>query len=545
MIPPSASSLLALSAVVSTAWAATVDPVLEPKDFDVADALLDLGVDVTEIPALAEDSKRSTAGCAAACKSLKFLYGDAAVETKGEVAYEAFTSSFWSANQGDVDPHCIFKPSKGKDVSVVVLLSRLTQCPFAAKSGGHAAMAGASSVEGGITISFMNMQGVSLSKDKKVASVEPGNTWGPVFEKLAKSDVTVVGGRLSNIGVGGLTTGGGISYFSNLHGWACDNVDSYEVVLANGAIVKASAKQHKDLYWALRGGGNNFGLVVKFNLKTVPLPGGQMWGGNRAFTEDKFPELTKAVVGLVNNSPKDPKAGFWAVWGELNGTKLALPTLYYSEPDGGDAQIWDEIDAIAPVSDTTGNKEIGAWAKENMEGAPIGLREMYYVISTKVDSGIVDFFKDLFFEKLPEVENIPGIFPNIVVQGITTPQLKKMQTNGGNALGLDVKDGPLLIVQLCTMWLNKSDDEAIYKWMSDIMKKTKDESKARGLDNDYLYMNYASQFQDVVTNYGADNKAKLKSISKKYDPQQVFQVLQPGYFKLEGAPVPNSGYFSH
>ncbi|KAM0424329.1 hypothetical protein ACHAPT_010475 [Fusarium lateritium] len=544
MIPPSASSLLALSAVVSTAWAAT-DPALEPETFDVADALLDLGVDVSEIPALAEDSKRSTAGCAAACTSLKFLYGDAAVETKGEGAYEAFTSSYWSANQGDVDPHCIFKPSKAKQVSVVVLLSRLKQCPFAAKSGGHAAFAGASSVEGGITISFTNLQGVSLSKDKKIASIEPGNTWGPVFEQLSKSDVTVIGGRLSNIGVGGLTTGGGISYFSNLHGWACDNVESYEVVLANGAIVKASANKHKDLYWALRGGGNNFGLVVKFNLKTVPLPKGQMWGGMRTYTEDKFPELTDAVVDLVNNSPKDPKAGFWAVWAALNGTKVAIPTLYYAEPDAGDAAIWDDLNAITPVADTTGNKEIGPWAKENMEGAPIGLREMYYVISTKVDSGIVNFFKDLFFETLPTVEKIPGIFPNIVVQGITIPQLKKMKTNGGNALGLDVKDGPVLIVQLCAMWLNKSDDAAVYRWMSDVMEKTKAESKSRGLDNDYLYMNYASQFQDVVTNYGADNKAKLKSISKKYDPQQVFQVLQPGYFKLEGAPIPNSGYFSH
>ena len=130
------------------------------------------------------------------------------------MAYEAFTSSYWSANQGDVDPQCIFKPSKAKDVSVVVLLSRLTQCPFAAKSGGHAAMAGASSAEGGITISFTNLKGISLSKDKKIASIEPGNTWGPVFEELSKSDVTVIGGRLSNIGVGGLTTGGIVFYIS-------------------------------------------------------------------------------------------------------------------------------------------------------------------------------------------------------------------------------------------------------------------------------------------------------------------------------------------
>jgi FAD/FMN-containing dehydrogenase len=95
-------------------------------------------------------------------------------------------------------------------------LARLAQCPFAAKSGGHAAFAGASSVEGGITISFANLKDVSLSKDKKIASIEPGNTWGPVYEQLAKSDVSVIGGRLYNIGVGGLTTGGKCNYLTDI-----------------------------------------------------------------------------------------------------------------------------------------------------------------------------------------------------------------------------------------------------------------------------------------------------------------------------------------
>jgi FAD/FMN-containing dehydrogenase len=76
-----------------------------------------------------------------------------------------------------------------------------------------------------------------------------------------------------------LTTGGGISFFSNVYGWACDNVQSYDVVTASGIIVRASPTQFPDLYWSLRGGGNNFGLVVNFNLATVSFPGQTMWGG--------------------------------------------------------------------------------------------------------------------------------------------------------------------------------------------------------------------------------------------------------------------------
>ncbi|KPM34456.1 hypothetical protein AK830_g12112 [Neonectria ditissima] len=540
MFPLSIVSLLALRFTT-----AATSHLLETSEFNITEALLDNGVDVSQIPALADYAKRSDDGCAAACATLKLLYGNESTETKDETAYQAFTDAYWSSNQADVNPYCIFKPTRSTQVPVLVLLSRLTQCPFAAKSGGHAAFAGASSIEGGITVSFANLNGIALSKDKKIASIEPGNIWGTVFEELTKSDVTVVGGRLYNIGVGGLTTGGGISFFSNLYGWACDNVDSYEVVLANGIIVEASASQYSDLYWALRGGGNNFGLVVSFNLKTVPLVGGEMWGGSRFYTEGAFPKVTEAFVNIINNSPQDPKAGLYLVWAYSGGVKLALPALYYSQPDGGNATIWNDFNAISSISDTTKNRVLSEWGKETMNNSPPGLREIYYVVTTKADHDILAFAIDAFYSSVPSVADIPGIIPNLVVQGITVPHLQQMKKNGGNALGLDDTEGPFYILQLCAMWDNKSDDATVYRWMSDILEKVTTEAKSRGVDNDYVYMNYASQFQDVVATYGASNKARLKAVAKKYDPQQVFQVLQPGYFKLDRAPIPNSGYFSH
>ena len=127
-----------------------------------------------------------------------------------------------------MDPQCIFKPTTSKDVSILVLIARLTQCPFAVKSGGHAAFAGASSSQGGITVSFENMKSITLSKDKGVASIEPGNTWYDVYSTLEPENLAVVGGRVSAIGVGGLTLGGGISFFSGQYGWACDNVGEYK-----------------------------------------------------------------------------------------------------------------------------------------------------------------------------------------------------------------------------------------------------------------------------------------------------------------------------
>ncbi|KAL3299970.1 6-hydroxy-d-nicotine oxidase [Colletotrichum asianum] len=539
-------SVLALSLTTSISAQEPTDvaSVVEPSDFNVTEALLGQGVDVNELPGLSELSKRSDLGCSIACNSLKIIFGDDAVETRNEGAFTNFTASYWSSNQAEVTPYCIVKPSKPAQVSVVVLLSRLTQCPFAAKSGGHAAMAGASNIEGGITVSFINMRDITLSADKTIASIQPGNIWGDVYQQLTKSDLTVVGGRLYNIGVGGLTTGGGISYFSNLYGWACDNVASYDVVLASGVIVRATPSQFPDLYWALRGGGNNFGLVVSFNLFTIPLPGGQMWGGSRTYTEDKFPEVTEAFTNILANSADDPKAGLYIVWAYSGGNKFAIPALYYSEPDGGNATIWSDFNAIESVSDTTKNRILHEWGQETMNDSPPGLREVYYMITTQADPDLFAFARDLFYENVHKVADIPGMIPVLATQGITVPQMEAMTKNGGNALGLNAEDGPVYILQLCAMWDDIEDDATVYQFMSDILEQVTAEAKTRGTNSNYVYMNYASQYQDVISSYGAESKTRLKSISKKYDPQQVFQLLQPGYFKLDRAPIPDSGYFS-
>lgn len=108
-----------------------------------------------------------------------------------------------------------------------------------------------------------------MSSNKSLAYVGPGNTWYDVYTQLQPEGVQVIGGRVAAIGVGGLTLGGGVSFFSGEYGWACDNVYNYQVVTANGEIIDVNYdSEYSDLYWALRGGGNNFGLVTRFDLYT-------------------------------------------------------------------------------------------------------------------------------------------------------------------------------------------------------------------------------------------------------------------------------------
>lgn len=162
------------------------------------------------------------------CKFLNFV-------TQGEVSYPNSTvyeyeeSRYWSQQQALTLPICRFSPTSPYDVSIAVLTLQVTQCQFAVKSGGHAAFTGASNINGGITIDLINLKQVTVSADKTQTSVGPGNRWFDVYSKLQPQGLTVIGGRVSDIGVGGLTLGGGISFFSGRYGWACDNVNTYEV----------------------------------------------------------------------------------------------------------------------------------------------------------------------------------------------------------------------------------------------------------------------------------------------------------------------------
>ncbi len=138
-------------------------------------------------------------------------------------------SQYWSQQQAQTSPACHFTPKSALDVSLAVLTSRATRCKFAVKSGGHAAYAGASNIASGLTINLAKINEIVVSDDKKSASVGAGNVWFDVYTHLQPMGLTAIGGRVSAIGVGGLTLGGGISFFSSRYGWACDNIISYEV----------------------------------------------------------------------------------------------------------------------------------------------------------------------------------------------------------------------------------------------------------------------------------------------------------------------------
>ncbi|WEW56587.1 hypothetical protein PRK78_002034 [Emydomyces testavorans] len=513
--------LLAASLLLAAASAA------EP-DTAVADALRENGVDVDKYPGLKDKSKES---CVQLCAVLASVIPNHTI-VKGP-QYDAWREAFWSKQQSATQPACIFQPADAKQVSIGLLLARFAGCLFAVKSGGHAAFSGSSSIQSGLNIDLSLLSSVTLSSDKKIVKVGAGNRWIDVYKALEPHGLAAIGGRVSDIGVGGFTLGGGISYFSGEYGWACDNVENYEVVTADGRILNVGRETYPDLYWALRGGGNNFGFVTRFDVTTHSQ--GPMWSSSRLYTFDHRDEFLKALTEFGHQASDDPDAALFLALGYNNGTFWGQVQMEYAKPVENPA-IFKKFIAIPAVTSVAGIRTLSNITLELKKFNPNGFRESWWTATYKLDYALLNYILDVYLKELEPIKNAAGILPVVIFQIITPRTITRMQQNGGNALGLSPSDGPLLLLNLSFRWQNTVDDDAIRKVLDRIIAESDARAKTSGLYHEYLYMNYASQYQKVVPSYGTENHERLVEIAKKYDPQEVFQKLQPGYFKLNGAP---------
>jgi FAD/FMN-containing dehydrogenase len=143
--------------------------------------------------------------------------------------FSAQQNSYWAQQQRETIPSCRVVPASAEEVAKAVKILTSGSCQFSIRSGGHSTIAGASNIEDGVTIDLSGMNRVDVSEDKATAYVGPGARWGNVYSQLEPNNLAVVGGRVSDVGVGGLVLGGGMSFFSNRYGWAADNVRNFEV----------------------------------------------------------------------------------------------------------------------------------------------------------------------------------------------------------------------------------------------------------------------------------------------------------------------------
>ena len=212
----------------------------------------------------------------------------------------------------DPRPAVIVRPLDDADVAMAVACARDAGLPLAVRSGGHSG-AGHGTVDDGLVIDLRDLTGLDIDVEGRTAWVGAGLTAGAVTAATAAHGLAVGFGDTGSVGVSGITLGGGVGYLSRAHGLTVDNLLAADVVLADGRVVRADADQHPDLFWALRGGGGNLGVVTRLHLRLHPLDGvvggmlllpatAQVLAGVLAATQ-AAPDALSAIVNVMPCPP--------------------------------------------------------------------------------------------------------------------------------------------------------------------------------------------------------------------------------------------------
>jgi FAD/FMN-containing dehydrogenase len=200
-------------------------------------------------------------------------------------------------------PALVLQPTSAHDVAAAVGFARDNGLLLSIKGGGHN-IAGTSVVESGLTLDLSRMREVIVDPDAKVVHVGPGCLLGEVDQATQQHGLATVLGFVSETGVAGLTLGGGFGYLTRRFGWTVDNLAEVQVVTADGQLRTANRDQHPELFWALRGGGGNFGVVTRFSFRLHEV-GPTITGGRIVWSAERATEVLAAYRDLTESAPRE------------------------------------------------------------------------------------------------------------------------------------------------------------------------------------------------------------------------------------------------
>ncbi|CEL03427.1 hypothetical protein ASPCAL04582 [Aspergillus calidoustus] len=464
-------------------------------------------------------------------------------------AYNTSLASYFTQQNAHLYPSCIVTPSNTADVSTILdfltsprqdqnpththaSANTNTACPFAIRSGGHAYNTAFNNINSGPTIDLSNLNSITLSADQKTVSVGPGATWGDVYDILDPAHISVPGGRAGQVGVGGLTLGGGISYFSPRYGWTCDSVSEFEVVLAGGEVVSASQGYNRDLWISLCGGGPaNFGIVTRVNLTTFPQ--GMIWGGFVYYTLDTIPEQLSAFEGFNTAESYDEHASLIMSFGFSAGVGGAVVNSVVYTKDEKYPAVYEPFFALPSLSSTVRVASLGEIAREQGSFSPDGRRQLSAVTTHTSTKPMLNATYNNWNASLASIEHIPGIVWSLSLEPLP-PSIYARHANT-NSMGLpDTPDGESLVVsQLSVSWDNEEDDETVERVARALVEGIERDAKALDAYEPFLYLNYAAEWQDPIASYGGESVERLRSVSREVDPRGMFRDGVKG-FKIPG-----------
>ncbi|HET9977995.1 MAG TPA: FAD-binding oxidoreductase [Burkholderiaceae bacterium] len=425
------------------------------------------------------------------------------------------TRKIWNA-MIDRRPGLIARCTGTADVLQAVRFARQHGLLSSVRGGGHN-IAGLAVCEGGLMIDLSPMRGVWVDAARRVAQAQAGCTLGDVDRETQLHGLAAVLGFVSATGIAGLTVGGGFGYLTRQHGWTCDNLVSMEVVTAAGAVLRASESENADLFWALRGGSGNFGIVTSFEYKLHPvgpeiLGGAIAWRGEdaqavldawRTFSAEAPREL--ASVAVLRRAPPAP----WLPK-EVHGQPIvALFVCHSGKVEDGEALLAPLRRLGRPVADIVTRRPYTQMQSLLDATQPKGRR--YYWKSNylaRVDERLVG----LAIEHAGRILSPHSAVLMFQIGGALNERPAGFSPAGNRDAAY--------VLNITGSWESAADDAANIAWARAAFEAT------RGCSTGGTYVNFLTEEEGrdrVEAAYSAADLQRLAAIKRRYDPENLFR----------------------
>jgi FAD/FMN-containing dehydrogenase len=417
------------------------------------------------------------------------------------------------------DPALVIRPTGVADVIDSVNFARDHGLLLAVRGGGHS-VAGLSSIDGGLLIDLAAMNGVDVDPDARVVRVQGGATWGEVDRDSQVFGLVCPGGIISETGVAGLTLGGGQGWVRRKYGLSCDSLISAQVVGADGQVRTASAESNPDLYWALRGGGGNFGIVTSMTFRLHPLDptvafagvfypvadAANVWRGFRDWAAS-VPDEVSAFCGSTTLPVSEH------IPPEIHDTPfVVVGGVYAGEAEKGMTVLQPLRELGTPLADISGPLPfVGVQAAFDPFFARGMLRS--YWKSTYLNE-LTDEALDIVTRKAQE-RPAPRVFVITFLMGGAVNHADPHDTAYSER-------SANWMVSIDGNWQDAADDDKVVDWVRQAW------SEVHPLGTGATYLNFTG-IADESTDVGVEsafgrNLERLTEIKKRYDPENFFRL---------------------
>jgi FAD/FMN-containing dehydrogenase len=437
----------------------------------------------------------------------------------GDAAYDEARAVF----NGMIDkrPAMIAQCESAADVQAALRYGVGRELEIAVRGGGHG-VAGTAVTDGGLVVDLRRMNSVQIDPAARIARVGGGATWGDVDRACTPYQLATTGGRVSTTGVAGLTLGGGSGWFERKWGLACDALVSVELVTADGRLVIADETRNTELFWALHGGGGNFGIATALTLRLQSLPTATL--ALLLWPAAAGPQVFRAYRDLLENGAPDDLGGGALyltappeefVPQHLQGTQAVGAVAVYAGTEAETREVFAPMFALSPEAELVAELP-------------------YDVLQSALDDppGFRNYWSGEHLSSLPDPA-IQAFCDRAADMPAPSPSQQLLAPWGGQVLRA-AEAWPLphrraaWVVHPFGLWADPADDERGIRWARDLCADVQEWATG------YVYLNFiGNEGQNrVIAGFGEENYRRLARVKCEYDPENVFhlnQNIEPGW----------------